>query len=59
MQSDMWQMTQSHVTLQEVHQVVLEASVGGWAGDIALDDISLTPGACHHSGTPFAGDLGC
>ncbi|XP_048866511.1 MAM and LDL-receptor class A domain-containing protein 1 isoform X9 [Brienomyrus brachyistius] len=52
MQSDMWQMTQSHVTLQEVHQVVLEASVGGWAGDVALDDITLTPGACRHSGPP-------
>ncbi|XP_048866536.1 MAM domain-containing glycosylphosphatidylinositol anchor protein 1-like [Brienomyrus brachyistius] len=52
MQSDMWQMTQSHVTLQEVHQVVLEASVGGWAGDVALDDITLTPGTCRHSGPP-------
>ncbi|XP_018613321.1 MAM and LDL-receptor class A domain-containing protein 2 isoform X2 [Scleropages formosus] len=48
-QSDQWQVARSHVTLQKVHQVVLEASVGGWAGDIAVDDISFTQGPCPSS----------
>lgn len=43
-------MVQSHVTLQKVHQVVLEATVGGEAGDIAVDDISFVSGPCPASG---------
>ena len=38
------------MTLQEVHQVILEATVGGEAGDIAIDDISLISGPCPASG---------
>ncbi|KAM9718846.1 MAM and LDL-receptor class A domain-containing protein 1 [Menidia menidia] len=45
-QGDEWLLVQSHVTLQRVHQVILEATVGGEAGDIAIDDISLVHGAC-------------
>ncbi|KAF3858061.1 hypothetical protein F7725_011262 [Dissostichus mawsoni] len=35
-QGDEWRLARSHVTLQEVHQVILEATVGGEAGDIAM-----------------------
>lgn len=43
--------------LQKVHQVVLEATVGGEAGDIAIDDISLVSGPCPASGNKAdAGD---
>uniref|UniRef100_A0A3Q0RCP4 Si:ch211-106h4.4 n=1 Tax=Amphilophus citrinellus TaxID=61819 RepID=A0A3Q0RCP4_AMPCI len=45
-QGDKWLQVQSHVNLQEVHQVIVEATVGGEAGDIAIDDISLSPGPC-------------
>ncbi|AWP03839.1 putative apical endosomal glycoprotein-like [Scophthalmus maximus] len=45
-QGDEWLLVQSHVMLQKVHQVVLEATVGGEAGDIAIDDISLVSGPC-------------
>ncbi|KAM9845004.1 MAM and LDL-receptor class A domain-containing protein 1 [Aulostomus maculatus] len=45
-QGDEWLLVQSHVTLQNVHQVILEATVGGEAGDIAIDDISLISGPC-------------
>ncbi|XP_037131957.1 MAM and LDL-receptor class A domain-containing protein 1 isoform X1 [Syngnathus acus] len=45
-QGDEWWLAQSHVTLKRVHQVIVEASAGGEAGDIAVDDISLVPGAC-------------
>ncbi|XP_058498690.1 MAM and LDL-receptor class A domain-containing protein 2 isoform X1 [Solea solea] len=45
-QGDEWLLVQSHVMLQEVHQVVLEATVGGEAGDIAIDDISFISGHC-------------
>ncbi|KAK1879509.1 MAM and LDL-receptor class A domain containing protein 1 [Dissostichus eleginoides] len=45
-QGDEWRLARSHVTLQEVHQVILEATVGGEAGDIAIDDISLISGPC-------------
>lgn len=38
------------MTLQEVHQVIVEATVGGEAGDIAIDDISLISGPCPASG---------
>ncbi|XP_056247108.1 MAM and LDL-receptor class A domain-containing protein 1 [Seriola aureovittata] len=48
-QGDEWLLVQSHVTLQKVHQVVLEATVGGEAGDIAIDDISLISGPCKAS----------
>lgn len=41
-----WQKVQNHVTLQKVHQVILEASVGGEEGDIAIDDISFINGPC-------------
>ncbi|XP_077471884.1 MAM and LDL-receptor class A domain-containing protein 1 isoform X3 [Stigmatopora argus] len=44
-----WRLSQSHVTLRSIHQVILEASVGGQAGDIAVDDISLVLGACPDS----------
>ncbi len=49
-QGDEWQLAQIHVTLQEVHQVILEATVGGVEGDIAIDDISLISGPCPASG---------
>lgn len=49
-QGDEWLLVQIHVTLQKVHQVILEATVGGEAGDIAIDDISLISGPCHASG---------
>lgn len=45
-QGDQWLLMQSHMTLQKVHQVILEATVGGEAGDIAIDDISLISGPC-------------
>ncbi|RVE62060.1 hypothetical protein OJAV_G00176900 [Oryzias javanicus] len=45
-QEDEWLLCQSHVTLQSPHQVILEATVGGPAGDIAVDDIALMEGAC-------------
>ncbi|KAI4891478.1 hypothetical protein NFI96_023830, partial [Prochilodus magdalenae] len=49
-QGDEWQLVQSHVTLQEVHQILIDASIGGEAGDIALDDLSFTEGACSPTG---------
>ncbi|XP_029929833.1 apical endosomal glycoprotein-like [Myripristis murdjan] len=55
-QGDEWQVVQTHVTLQKVHQVILEATVGGGAGDIALDDISFVSGPCPASDS--AGTLG-
>ncbi|XP_034558606.1 MAM and LDL-receptor class A domain-containing protein 2 [Notolabrus celidotus] len=45
-QGDEWQLVRIHVTLQTVHQVILEATVGGEAGDIAIDDISIVSGPC-------------
>ncbi|TWW73586.1 LDL-receptor class A domain-containing protein 2 Skeletal organic matrix MAM and [Takifugu flavidus] len=48
-QGDEWQLVQIHMTVQSVHQVILEATVGGKAGDIAVDDISLTNGPCSAS----------
>ncbi|XP_076003138.1 apical endosomal glycoprotein [Genypterus blacodes] len=45
-QGDEWQRVQSHMTSQRVHQLILEASVGGEAGDIAIDDIALMSGPC-------------
>ncbi|XP_070701014.1 MAM and LDL-receptor class A domain-containing protein 1 [Pempheris klunzingeri] len=45
-QGDEWLRVHIHVTLQKVHQVILEATVGGEAGDIAIDDISLISGPC-------------
>ncbi|XP_061588557.1 MAM and LDL-receptor class A domain-containing protein 2 [Cololabis saira] len=45
-QEDEWLLVQTHVTLQKVHQVILEATVGGQAGDIAIDDVSFIPGPC-------------
>uniref|UniRef100_A0A4W6EYR6 Si:ch211-106h4.4 n=1 Tax=Lates calcarifer TaxID=8187 RepID=A0A4W6EYR6_LATCA len=45
-QGDQWLSVQTHVTLQKVHQVILEATVGGEAGDIAIDDISIISGPC-------------
>ncbi|XP_066538292.1 MAM and LDL-receptor class A domain-containing protein 1 [Hoplias malabaricus] len=45
-QGNEWMLGQSHVTLREVHQILIDASVGGEAGDIALDDLSVTEGAC-------------
>ncbi|XP_034411292.1 MAM and LDL-receptor class A domain-containing protein 2 [Cyclopterus lumpus] len=48
-QGDEWLLVQSHVTLQKVHQVILEATVGGEAGDLAIDDISFISGPCPNS----------
>ncbi|XP_069366962.1 MAM and LDL-receptor class A domain-containing protein 2 [Paralichthys olivaceus] len=45
-QGDEWLLVQTAVLLQKVHQVVLEATVGGEAGDIAIDDISFISGPC-------------
>ncbi|KAK2822608.1 hypothetical protein Q5P01_022673 [Channa striata] len=45
-QEDEWLLVHTHVMLQKVHQVVLEATVGGEAGDIAIDDISFISGPC-------------
>ncbi|KAL2097653.1 hypothetical protein ACEWY4_006860 [Coilia grayii] len=45
-QGDLWQLMRHHVIIEEVHQIVLEASVGGEAGDIAVDDITFTAGPC-------------
>ncbi|CAL8279708.1 unnamed protein product [Lota lota] len=41
-----WQVAQVHVTKQRVHRLILEAEVGGAAGDIAVDDITLVSGPC-------------
>lgn len=41
---------QIHVTSLNAHQLILEATVGGEAGDIAIDDVSLTSGLCPTSG---------
>uniref|UniRef100_A0A3Q1GLC6 Si:ch211-106h4.4 n=1 Tax=Acanthochromis polyacanthus TaxID=80966 RepID=A0A3Q1GLC6_9TELE len=46
-QGDEWQLVQSHVTLQKVHQVILEATVGGEAGDIAIDLCDFEEGSCN------------
>ncbi|MCJ8731789.1 hypothetical protein PDJAM_G00203590 [Pangasius djambal] len=45
-QGNEWHVAQRHVTLHEVHQILIEASVGGEAGDIAIDDLSFIEGAC-------------
>ncbi|KAM6919231.1 apical endosomal glycoprotein [Xenentodon cancila] len=45
-QEDEWLLVQTHVTVQKVHQVIVEATVGGQAGDIAIDDISFIHGPC-------------
>lgn len=45
-QGDEWRLVRSHVTSQKVLQVILEATVGGEAGVIAIDDISLSSGPC-------------
>ncbi|KAA0719308.1 LDL-receptor class A domain-containing protein 1 Skeletal organic matrix MAM and [Triplophysa tibetana] len=44
-QGNEWRLAQSHVKLQEVHQLLIEASVG-LSGHIAIDDLSVTKGAC-------------
>ncbi|XP_053484115.1 MAM and LDL-receptor class A domain-containing protein 2 isoform X3 [Ictalurus furcatus] len=45
-QGNEWHVAQRHVTLHEAHQILIEASVGGEAGDIAIDDLSFIEGAC-------------
>ncbi|KAM8838449.1 MAM and LDL-receptor class A domain-containing protein 2 isoform 2-T2 [Synchiropus picturatus] len=45
-QGEEWLLARSHVTLQDVHQVILEATVGGEAGDVAVDDLALASGPC-------------
>ncbi|XP_056333186.1 MAM and LDL-receptor class A domain-containing protein 1 isoform X2 [Danio aesculapii] len=45
-QGSEWQMAQSHVKVAQVHQILIEASVGGLSGHIAIDDLSITEGAC-------------
>ncbi|XP_073714301.1 apical endosomal glycoprotein [Misgurnus anguillicaudatus] len=44
-QGNEWHMAQSHVKLQEVYQLFIEASVG-FSGHIAIDDLLVTKGAC-------------
>uniref|UniRef100_A0A8C6TCS7 MAM domain-containing protein n=1 Tax=Neogobius melanostomus TaxID=47308 RepID=A0A8C6TCS7_9GOBI len=41
---DQWLLMQSHVTTEKGHQLILEATAGGEAGDVAIDDISLAAG---------------
>lgn len=48
-QGNEWRLAQSHVKLQEVHQLLIEASVG-LSGHIAIDDLSVTKGACAPAG---------
>ncbi|MBN3307353.1 MLRP2 protein, partial [Amia calva] len=43
---DEWQRAHRHVILQDVHEILFEATVGGAKGDIAIDDLSFIPGAC-------------
>lgn len=43
---DQWLLMQSHMTIEKEHQLILEATVGGEAGDVAIDDISLADGPC-------------
>lgn len=50
-QENQWHVAQRHVALHEAHQILIEASVGGDAGDIAIDDLSFTEGACPPKGT--------
>ncbi|KAM3603666.1 uncharacterized protein V6R79_000320 [Siganus canaliculatus] len=50
-QGNEWHLAQIHVTLAKIHQVILEATVGGEAGDIAIDDIALISGPCSSSDT--------
>ncbi|XP_047444387.1 MAM and LDL-receptor class A domain-containing protein 2 isoform X2 [Mugil cephalus] len=45
-QGDEWLLAQSHVAMKEVHRVILESTVGGEAGDIAIDDIAFANGPC-------------
>lgn len=45
-QGNEWHVAQRHVILHETHQILIEASVGGEAGDIAIDDLSFIEGAC-------------
>ncbi|KAL7876291.1 hypothetical protein AOLI_G00112540 [Acnodon oligacanthus] len=49
-QRNEWQLVQSHVTLQEVHQILIDASIRGEAGDIAIDDLWFAEGACSPTG---------
>ncbi|XP_037401783.1 MAM and LDL-receptor class A domain-containing protein 1 isoform X2 [Pygocentrus nattereri] len=49
-QGNEWQLVQSHVTLQEVHRILIDASIGGEAGDIAIDDLWFAEGACSPAG---------
>lgn len=49
-QGEEWQIVQLHVTLQHVHQVIVEAIADGDVGDIAIDDISFSSGACPDTG---------
>lgn len=55
-QENEWHVAQRHVTLYEVHQILIEASVGGEAGDVAIDDLSFTEGACAPTGTQDSDD---
>ncbi|XP_028831423.1 MAM and LDL-receptor class A domain-containing protein 1 [Denticeps clupeoides] len=53
-QESQWERLQHHVTVKDVHQFLLEASVGGEAGDVAVDDISFAQGACPPTGNVHA-----
>lgn len=48
-QGNEWHMAQTHVKLQEVHQLLIEASAG-LSGHIAIDDLLVTKGACAPTG---------
>uniref|UniRef100_A0A3B4A356 MAM domain-containing protein n=1 Tax=Periophthalmus magnuspinnatus TaxID=409849 RepID=A0A3B4A356_9GOBI len=42
---DQWLLMQNHVTAKTGRQLILEATIGGEAGNIAIDDVSLTAGS--------------
>ncbi|XP_072296914.1 MAM and LDL-receptor class A domain-containing protein 2 [Eucyclogobius newberryi] len=47
---DQWRLMQNYVTGKTGRRVILEATVGGVAGDVAIDDLSVTAGPCAVSG---------
>ncbi|KAK7473655.1 hypothetical protein BaRGS_00035133, partial [Batillaria attramentaria] len=45
-QANKWQQVQLTVTSTTDFQILMQGTVGGWQGDIALDDFSIASGAC-------------
>ena len=46
-QSNVWHLARDYMTSNKTYQVVFEGVVGrSYGGDIAVDDIKLTPGQC-------------